>query len=91
MPRRNDEALGAGSDSTSFFLTSSRDSSGERGKNLRMMSIVWSRNAVCWSQFTVDALNGGAYPMRTLPLIGVGECGRSPASASASNASCVAK
>jgi len=26
----------------------------------RMMSIVWSRNAVCWSQLIVEALNGGA-------------------------------
>ena len=47
VPRRNDDAFGAGRDSTSFVLTLSSDSSGACGMNRRMMSIVWSMNAVC--------------------------------------------
>ena len=60
MPSRNEAASGSGSDSTSFSFTASIASSGALGKNRLITSIVWSRNEVCWSQLTVEALNGGA-------------------------------
>ena len=90
-PERKLAASGAGRDSTSFARTSFSDSAGAVRKERWRMSIVWSTKNVCCSQFIVDVLNGGAYPKRTVPRSGSGACGRIPASASASNASCTAK